>query len=142
RSWMRTSIARARRCTIDREPMPRSAIVVLLAAALASPARAQDVPSTVRLRDPSCTELPFAASRVRDLLELELSVDGAELVDEDEAASVEVTYEPEPCEPGATRFVLRLVGPGGSLRLATADLASIPLGTVPRALALQMVEAM
>lgn len=42
----------------------------------------------------------------------------------------------------ATRFVLRLVGADGELRLATADMRDIPLGTVPRALALQLVEAL
>ncbi len=123
--------------------MPRLATtVVVLAALLAGTARAQDVPHTVRLRDPSCTELPFAASRLRDLLELELSADGAELVEADAPAEAEVSYEPEPCEPGATRFVLRLVGEGGVLRLSVADMGDIPLGTVPRALALEVVEAL
>lgn len=117
-------------------------IVAALAALLAGNARAQDVPHRVRLRDPSCTELPFAASRLRDLLELELSADGAELVDPDEPAEAEVSYEPEPCEPGATRFVLRLTGEGGVLRLSIADMGEIPLATVPRALALEVVEAL
>ncbi len=105
---------------------------------VASPAEAQ-APRTVHLVSPSCGELPFAEERFRELLVLELQVDGVVLVDDPALAEALLSYEPDPCGPGATHFALRLMR-GRTLHLNDADVGEVPLATVPRALALEMAE--
>lgn len=114
----------------------------LLALTIALPARAQEeTPRTVFLGSPECAALPFAAARLRELLALELEADGARLLD-DPAANVRIVYEPVPCEPGATEFAIELTTEGEGPRFYRASLSQIPLATVPRALALDLAEAL
>lgn len=117
------------------------ALIAALALGLCpAPSQAQTI--RVHLAEPGCRELPFAPTRLRELLALELAVDGVVIVDDPEVAQAVIAYEPEPCEPGATRFVMQLTPQGGQLRLHRADMSSIPLATVPRALALELAEAL
>jgi hypothetical protein len=119
----------------------RLALIALAALGLCpAPLSAQTI--RVHLTEPGCRELPFAPTRLRELLAIELAVDGVVIVDDPEVAQAVIAYEPEPCEPGATRFVMRLTPQGGELRLHRADMSAIPLATVPRALALELAEAL
>ena len=122
--------------------MGRTLALIAVVALGLSPAPSQAQTIRVHLAEPGCQELPFAPARLRQLLAIELAVDGVVIVDDPEVAQAVIAYEPEPCEPGATRFVMRLTPQRGQLRLHRADMSSIPLATVPRALALELAEAL
>ena len=64
----------------------------------------------VALEDPRCEALPFDPADVRRVVELELEVDGAQLVEGD--AGRTLRYAPERCEAGTTRFRLQVEGRG------------------------------
>ena len=111
----------------------RPIAAALLSLVFASPAAAQ----TVGLEDPACASLPFDQRSMRTILELELEVDGWELTPGESDAAL--SWAPEPCEPGVTRYRIALRDAEGRVTEARVDLAEVPLGTLPRALALELV---
>jgi hypothetical protein len=120
----------------------RCLVWIVAIATLPESALAQEVPRTVHLGTSSCEALPFEAQRLRQLLELELDLDGARVLDDPSDAITRVRYEPVPCAPGATEFALELSREGEPPRYYRADMSEIPLATVPRALALELAEAL
>ncbi len=115
---------------------------ILLALGWAAPAAAQTpAPRTVHLAQPTCGELPVSPRRVRELLALALELEGAVLVEDPALAEAEVSYEPYPCGPAATRFVFHL-SRGGVLRMHDAAIGALPLGSLVHALALEMANAL
>ncbi len=116
-------------------------LIVLAFLASSVPAAAQ-MPASVHLREPECDQLPFDHARLRELFELELSVDGTRLVDDPAQAEMRIVYEPERCEPGETRFSIELERNDGALRVQHAEMSAVGLATIPRALALELAEAL
>ena len=111
----------------------RPLAAALLSLAIASPAGAQ----AVGLEDPACASLPFDPDAMRAVFALELAVDGRRLADDD--ATVSLSWAPERCEAGATRYRIALRDERGRVREAVLDLADVPLGTLARAVALELI---
>jgi hypothetical protein len=112
----------------------RALVLISVLVALPVVARAQ-VSGSVRLERSPCAFLPFSEDRLRELVDLELSVDGGRL---DEDGDAVLRYALEPCEAGATAIRVEVVRDGAT-REGRVELADVPLATVPRALALELV---
>ena len=99
--------------------------------------------SRVRLGEPSCDRLPFDPASVRRLVALELRLTGAELCPDSGPCEPDaaVAYELEPCALGATDFVFEVMDPLGDRR-ELVSMADVPLGALPRAIALGLVESL
>lgn len=114
---------------------------MLLVLALVCPGFAGAQARTVGLEAPTCAGLPFDPARVRELFALELEVTGEALEAEASEAALRVSYDAAPCEPGATHYRLA-VDDGTTVRSGTLDVSEVALATLPRVLALSLLETL
>ncbi|MGE0784187.1 MAG: hypothetical protein AB7S26_00765 [Sandaracinaceae bacterium] len=106
--------------------------IALLSVAFHAHAAAQ----SARLAPIGCDDVPFAREELARALELELSLGGVTL---DDDGAIEIEVRAADCAPGVSAFDLT-VGEGPHRRAARADVSAVPLGGVPRALALEIAE--